>query len=88
MPMNARIEVIAPDNTGIVENHTFWRTHERGGNGGDRPVADFLGDTEGTATSGTVNDLTDTGASFAASYVGGYVVILDYQFSFGIRAIL
>ena len=31
------------------EPRIFWRSHERGGNGGSRPIIDFLGDAEGTA---------------------------------------
>jgi hypothetical protein len=86
-PMNSRTETIYVDNTGAFAAYTFWRTHERGGNGGDRPVSEFLGDAEGTATSGTVNDLTDTGASFGAGYIGGHVAILDGTGVGQIRAI-
>ena len=47
------------------ESHTFWRSHERNGNGGSRPVVDFLGDAEGTATAGSsAGALEDVGALF------------------------
>jgi hypothetical protein len=61
----------------IVANatRTFWRTHERNGNGGSRPIDDFIGDREGTADSGTSTDLVDA-AAFDASYIGGYVAII------------
>lgn len=62
--------------TGISNQaRTFWRTHERNGNGGSRPIDDFIGDREGTADSGTSTDLVDAGA-FDGSYVGGYVAIV------------
>ncbi|HEY2774600.1 MAG TPA: penicillin acylase family protein [Candidatus Binatia bacterium] len=55
----------------------FWRTHERGGNGGSRAVLDFVGDAEGTAESGSTTTLVDNQASFAPALVGGYVMITD-----------
>ena len=55
----------------------MWRSHERAGNGGSRPVVDFIGDDDGTATSGTATTLVDSGASFTAAYIGGHVLILD-----------
>lgn len=62
--------------TGIsLQARTFWRTHERNGNGGSRPIDDFIGDREGTADSGTSTDLVDAGA-FDASYIGGHVAIV------------
>ncbi|TFH23185.1 MAG: hypothetical protein E4H03_06765 [Myxococcales bacterium] len=76
-PMLPRTETIFANSLGVTETFTFWRTHERGGNGGDRPVSQFLADAAGTATGGSVSDLTDTGASFGAPYVGGYVAIID-----------
>ena len=64
----------------------FWRTHQRGGNGGSRPVTNFVGDKGGTADSGTTTTLVDAGA-FDGSYVGGYVAIVDGTGSGQIRAI-
>ncbi len=86
-PMIPRIESIWADNTGLIETFTFWRTHERGGNGGDRPVAQFLGDENGIASSGTATTLTDAGEVFVASYIGGYVAIIDGTGVGQIRAI-
>lgn len=53
----------------------MWRAHELSGNGGSRPVMDFIGDTRGTATGGSATTLEATGA-FDASFVGGYVAIV------------
>jgi len=75
-PMSTRVETIWT-NPFVPISRVFWRTHERGGNDGDRPVDDFLGDAEGTATGGSATELTDTGASFDASYIGGHVAIVD-----------
>lgn len=66
---------------------TFWRTHERGGNGGTRAVLDFIGDAEGTAESGSATTLVDNQGSFDGTYVGGYVLITDGTGSGQIRAI-
>lgn len=65
----------------------FWRSHERGGNGGSRAISDFLGDTEGTAESGTANTLVDTDATFGGSFAGGHVLIIDGTGAGQIRAI-
>lgn len=53
----------------------FWRSHARNGNGGSRPIIEFVGDKSGTADSGTVTTLVDAGA-FDGSYVGGHVAIV------------
>lgn len=74
--MNRRTEIIKLGGQPDI-SRTFWRTHERGGNGGSRSVLDFVGDAEGTAESGTVNTLVDNGASFTGAYIGGHVLILD-----------
>jgi hypothetical protein len=59
----------------LPQTRTFWRTHERNGNGGSRPIDDFIGDREGTADSGTGTTLVDAGG-FDASYIGGHVAIV------------
>jgi hypothetical protein len=72
-PVNQRTETflggLAPSATRV-----FFRTHERNGNGGSRPVIDFTGDSEGTVDSATSNTIVDAGA-FDASFVGGHVAI-------------
>lgn len=60
---------------GPSQTRTFWRTHERNGNGGSRAINDFIGDKEGTADSGTATTLVDAGM-FDASYIGGYVALI------------
>lgn len=75
-PMNKRTEVIIMGGAPATPiSRTFWRTHERGGNGGSRSVMDFVADAEGTAESGTTTTLVDTGATFAPALIGGYVLI-------------
>jgi hypothetical protein len=71
-PLSPRTEIFR----GVPEvSRVFWRSHERNGNGGSRPVLEFLGDRNGTADSGTLTTLVDAGA-FDAGYVGGYVAIV------------
>jgi hypothetical protein len=53
----------------------FWRSHERNGNKGSRAVADFLGDREGTANSGSGTTLVDS-PDFDPGLAGGYVAIV------------
>jgi hypothetical protein len=61
---------------GINEVHkTMWRAHETQGNGGSRPVLDFIGDTRGTATAGSATTLDATGA-FDAGLADGYIAIV------------
>jgi penicillin amidase len=67
-------------------SRVFYRTHERNGNGGSRPVTDFTGDHEGTVDSAGANTLLDSGA-FDASYTGGHVAIVDGPGAGQIRAI-
>jgi hypothetical protein len=55
----------------------FWRSHERGGNGGSRAITDFVGNASGTAESATATTLVDDDASFGGSLVGGHVLIID-----------
>jgi hypothetical protein len=58
-------------------SRVFWRSHQTNGNGGTRPIVDFLGDAEGKAESGTATELVDNDASFVGGFVGGYVAIVD-----------
>ncbi len=67
-------------------SRVFWRSHARGGNGGSRPVVDFLGDREGAADSATATSLVDA-AAFDVSYVGGHIAIVDGVGAGQIRAI-
>jgi hypothetical protein len=75
-PLTSRVEIFrgasAPD-----RRNTFWRSHERGGNGGSRPIAQFIGDANGTSESGSASTLVDNQANFDNSFVGGYVAIID-----------
>ena len=74
-PMSRRTELIkATDGSSTAV--TVWRTHERAGNGGSRTVSSFQADVGGTADSGTLTSLTDTGA-FSAGFAGGYVAIIE-----------
>ncbi|MBI5506570.1 MAG: penicillin acylase family protein, partial [Deltaproteobacteria bacterium] len=74
-PLMMRDEIIKTFSGDIPA--TFWRTHERGGNGGTRPILDFVGSAEGTAESGSTTTVVDDQAAFDGSYVGGYVLITD-----------
>jgi Penicillin amidase len=59
-----------------VVRRTMWRSHERAGNGGSRPVLDFIGDTHGVASGGTSMTLDAAGA-FDSSFAGGYIAIVS-----------
>src|SRR5262249_1041789 len=85
-PMSKRIEQFYLGINAGNRARTFYRTHERNGNKGSRPVLDFIGDKEGTADSGTTTTLVDAGM-FDASYIGGYVAIVDRTGSGQIRQI-
>jgi hypothetical protein len=77
-PLSQRTEIfLGGDPNGNDLSLVFWRSHERSGNGGSRPVTDFLGDEEGTAESGDPNQIVDDDASFDGTYVGGHVAIID-----------
>jgi hypothetical protein len=56
-------------------NRILWRSHEVNGNGGSRPVVDFIGDTRGTASGGTATTLIADGA-FNAELIGGHIAIV------------
>jgi hypothetical protein len=72
-PLSRRTELVLGlgDRTIVV-----WRSHEREGNGGSRPVLSFVGDAEGLAESGTGTTLVDSGA-FEPGFGGGHVAIVD-----------
>lgn len=72
-PLSQRTETFRA--TAGTRTRVFWRSHNRGGNGGSRGVADFLGDAEGSAESGTLTTLVDNQASFGAGFVNGHVLI-------------
>jgi hypothetical protein len=63
-----------------------FRSHERNGNGGTRPIVDWIGDAEGTVDSAGGTTLTDSGA-FGASFGGGHVAIVDGTGAGQIRAV-
>src|SRR4029453_1047481 len=69
-----------------MATRVFWRSHARGGDGGSRAIADFQGDSEGTADGGSGTTLVDAGA-FDAGYVGGHVAIVDGDGAGQIRAV-
>ncbi len=85
-PLSSRVETfrggVAPD-----QIRTFFRTHDRGGNGGSRAVIDFVGDRGGRADSATATTLVDAGA-FDTGYVGGHVAITGGPGAGQIRAIV
>jgi hypothetical protein len=74
-PLKRRTEIflggLAPSTSRV-----FWRSHERGGNGGSRPVTDFIGDVEGTASGGTATRLNAANA-FDDGFAGGHVAIVE-----------
>ena len=76
-PLNRRTEIFLGTLSAPTRQNTFWRSHDRGGNNGSRPIAQFIGDASGTSESGTINTLVDNQAAFDGSYVGGYVAIID-----------
>ncbi len=83
-PLTARVETFRGPSPTV---RRFFRTHERNGNKGTRPVVDFVGDREGTVDSATATTLVDAGA-FDASYIGGHVAIGDGVGAGQIRVIL
>ncbi|HSJ98104.1 MAG TPA: penicillin acylase family protein [Myxococcota bacterium] len=72
---------------GPPTSRVFWRSHARNGDGGSRPIVDFLGDAAGTATSGSTTQLKDTGAFAGGGLAGGHVAIVDGAGAGQIRAI-
>jgi hypothetical protein len=85
-PLAQRTEIfrsaIGPETTRV-----FWRSHVRGGDGGSRPIVDFLGDAAGTASGGSATQLVDATASFSAGLAGGHVALVDGPGAGQIRAI-
>lgn len=73
-PLSMRTEIFRM--SGGDETRVFWRSHERGGNGGTRPIVDFLGDAEGTADPGPSDRLVDADASFDPGFEVGHVAIV------------
>ena len=59
-----------------VVRRTMWRSHERAGNGGSRPVLDFIGDARGVASGGSSTTLDAAGA-FDSSFAGGHIAIVS-----------
>lgn len=84
--LSQRTEVF-PDALGAAQTRVFWRSHARGGNGGSRPIADFLGDAAGTATGGSETTLVDAGAFAGGGLAGGWVAIVAGAGAGQIRAI-
>ena len=68
----SRIEIFRG---GDEVRRVMWRSHERAGNGGSRPVIDFIGDTRGTASGGGATFLEAPGA-FEAGFADGYIAIV------------
>jgi hypothetical protein len=85
-PLARRTELFPAAFGGPPVTRVFWRSHARGGNGGSRPVVDFLGDAAGIATGGSATQLLHAGA-FSAGLVGGHVAIVDGAGAGQIRAI-
>jgi acyl-homoserine lactone acylase PvdQ len=71
-PLSSRIEIFRGVDNG---RRVMWRSHARNGNGGSRPILDFIGDTRGTASGGSPTSLEADGA-FDASFTGGYIAIV------------
>jgi len=84
-PLSQRTEVF-PAALGVPQTRVFWRSHARGGNGGSRPVVDFLGDAAGSATGGSATQLVHTGA-FTGDLAGGFVAIVEGTGAGQIRSI-
>lgn len=87
-PMASRIETFevlfaAPT------TRTFLRTHVRGGNGGTRPAASFVGDLDGTAGAGSSATSVVTGGGLTAgAFAGGHVLLTQGPGTGQIREIL
>lgn len=77
-PLSMRTEIFPglPPLTPTV-TRVFWRSRAIAGNGGMRPIVDFIGAAEGTVESADPNGLVDLDAAFASNLVGGHVAIID-----------
>jgi len=84
-PLSMRTEVFRNTVVGL-EQRIFWRSHARLGDGGSRPVLEFLGEASGTATGGSATQLLADGA-FDAGLAGGHVAIVGGAGAGQIRAI-
>jgi hypothetical protein len=83
-PLSQRVEIFR----GNPELHqVMWRSHARQGNGGSRPVIDFIGDTRGIASGGTATTLVADGA-FDAGFAGGHIAIVAGTAAGAIRRIV
>jgi len=71
-PLSQRTELFP----GTGQSRVFWRSKSRNGNGGSRPVLDFVGEAQGTATGADTTQLVATGAGFDGGLVGGHVAIV------------
>jgi hypothetical protein len=85
-PLSPRVETFR-GGVAADETRTFFRTHARGGNGGSRAIAEFVGDREGRVDAASATSLVDAGA-FDAGYTGGHVAIVGGPGAGQIRAIL
>lgn len=74
-PLSRRTEIF-PSATGTPTSRVFWRSHARAGNGGSRPVVDFVGETAGTATGGAATQLVAAGGGFTTGLAGGHVALV------------
>ena len=73
-PLSQRTEIIrSPSGS---SSQVVWRSHARSGNGGSRPVLDFIGDARGTANGGSGTQLVTGNPAFDGSLVGGHVAIV------------
>jgi acyl-homoserine lactone acylase PvdQ len=74
---------------GAPQTRTFFRTHVRGGNGGSRPVAAFIGDADGSARPGSnAVTLVTSGGLVPGSFTGGYALLTQGPGAGQIRQIL
>ena len=71
-PLSRRTEIFP----GFELSRVFWRSRERNGDGGSRPIVDFFGDAQGTAVGGNATRLFVEDAAFDGSLVGGHVAII------------
>jgi acyl-homoserine lactone acylase PvdQ len=68
---------------------TFFRSHERSGNGGSRSIASFIGDEDGTAGVGSSATAVVTGGGLTAgAFSGGHVLLTNGPGAGQIREIL
>lgn len=85
-PLSLRTERFYPNSTQPPVTRVFWRSHARNGDGGSRPVSDFLGDLAGVATGGSETQLEHADA-IGVDLAGGHVAIVGGPGAGQIRAI-